>query len=261
MGAAAQPESQLQLQGEATQGGLMRGTAAPGAQVFLSGQPIQVGTDGGFVFGFDRDDTGDRTLRIVWPGGRDEVRTLTIVPRTFNIQSITGLPPEQVTPPPETYDRIRREAAQKAAARKPDTQGDWFEENFIWPASGPVSGVYGSQRILNGKPSNPHWGLDIAAPEGAPIVAPAGGIVALAEPDMYFEGGLVFIDHGHGLISYLMHMSKVEAHVGQVLKQGDEIGLVGHTGRATAHHVHWGMFWLGAHVDPQLLVPPTPPSN
>ena len=250
----------LKLDGLIEQGSVIRGTAAPGAKAALDGKPLMVDEDGRFVFGFDRDATGDAMLAVTWPGGDEDDRKLTIATRTYDIQRINGLPEKVVTPPPEAMDRIKREAIEKAAARKPDTEGSWFAESFIWPAAGPISGVFGSQRILNGEPRAPHYGVDVAAPEGAPVHAPAGGIVTLAEPDMYFEGGLVFIDHGHGLISYLMHMSKVEAHVGQVLKQGDEIGLVGHTGRATAHHVHWGMFWLGAHVDPQLLVPPMPPA-
>ena len=260
--ATAEPQSAhpaLKLDGVIEQGAVVRGAAAPGAKASLDGKPLMVDEEGRFVFGFDRDAIGDVTLGVTWPGGDGEDRKLTIAARSYDIQRISGLPEKVVTPPPEAMDRIRREAAEKAAARKPDTQGSWFAESFIWPAAGPISGVFGSQRILNGEPRAPHYGVDVAAPEGAPIHAPAGGIVTLAEPDMYFEGGLVFIDHGHGLISYLMHMSKVEVHVGQVLKQGDEIGLVGHTGRATAHHVHWGMFWLGAHVDPELLVPPMPP--
>ncbi len=147
-----------------------------------------------------------------------------------------------MTPPESAYPEIKREIAEKQAARKPDTKGSWFAENFIWPAKGPISGVFGSQRIENDVPKSPHYGVDIAAPEGAPIVAPAGGIVTLAQPHMYFEGGLVFIDHGHGLISYMMHMSKVEVHKGEVVKQGEEIGRVGQTGRATGPHVHWGMY-------------------
>lgn len=247
---------QLKLDGAIEQGSLVRGTAAPGATVILDGSSLMVDQQGRFIFGFDRDDQGTRTLSLIWPDGRAENRTLEIAKREYDIQRIDGLPPAQVTPSPEDLERIKKEAALKAAARKRDTQGSWFAEPFIWPAEGRVSGVYGSQRILNGEPRAPHYGLDVAAPEGTPIYAPAGGIVTLAEPDLYFEGGIVFIDHGHGLISYLMHMSKVEATVGQELKQGDLIGAVGKTGRATGPHVHWGMFWLKAHIDPQLLVPP-----
>ena len=251
----------LTLDGKIEQGAVVRGTAMPGAQLTLDGKPLMVDDQGRFVFGFDRDATGDAALAITWPNGDTETRKLTIAARDWDIQRINGLPEKEVTPPPEALEEIKREAAEKAAARKPDTQGSWFAENFIWPASGPISGVFGSQRILNGQPKAPHYGVDVAAPEGSPVVAPAGGIVTLAEPNMYFEGGLVFIDHGHGLISYMMHMSKVEVHKGDIVKQGDEIGRVGHTGRATGPHVHWGMFWLSAHVDPQLLVPPMPKAN
>jgi murein DD-endopeptidase MepM/ murein hydrolase activator NlpD len=261
---AAEPSAShpaLTLDGKIEQGSAIRGTAMPGAKVTLDGTPLMVDGEGRFVFGFDRDATGEDELSIAWPNGDTETRTLTIAARDYEIQRINGLPEKEVTPPPEALAQIKREAAEKLAARKPDTEGSWFAENFIWPAAGPISGVFGSQRILNGEPRAPHYGVDVAAPEGAPIVAPAGGIVTLAEPKMYFEGGLVFIDHGHGLISYVMHMSRVEVHKGEVVKQGEEIGRVGQTGRATGPHMHWGMFWMNAHVDPQLLVPPMPPSS
>jgi murein DD-endopeptidase MepM/ murein hydrolase activator NlpD len=251
---AATPE--LQLYGKLMEGGVVVGTAAPGAQVYLQGRKLLVDPEGRFVIGFDRDAAGDEALRIVWPSGGETDRTLTIAKRDYAIQKITGLPQKTVVVPPSEYPRIKREIKMKAAARDHDSKGSWFAEHFIWPAKGPISGVFGSQRIDNGVPKRPHFGVDIAAPQGAKIVAPAGGVVRLAQPAMYFEGGLVFIDHGHGLIGYMMHMSKVEVHKGEVVKQGQEIGRVGHTGRATGPHVHWGMYWFNAHVDPSTLVPP-----
>jgi len=259
--AADSAPNALKLEGPIEQGSVVRGTAAPGASVKLDDQSLMVDPEGRFVFGFDRDASGTHDLKITWPSGKVEDETLSVAKRDWPIQSITGLPPKEVTPPPTAYAQIKREMAEKAAARKRDTKGSWFADKFIWPAKGPISGVFGSQRIENGVPKTPHYGVDIAAPEGSPVVAPAGGIVRLAGPAFYFEGGLVFIDHGHGLISYTMHMSKVEVKVGQQVKQGDEIGRVGHTGRATGPHVHWGMFWMDAHVDPQLLVPPMPPAT
>lgn len=252
--AAAVPA--LRLEGKVMEGGVVVGTAAPGAQVYLQGRKLLVDSQGRFVMGFDRDSTGDQTLRVVWPSGKVTRRRLTIGKRKYAIQRITGLPQKTVVIPKSEYPRIKRESKLKLAARSQDTAASWFAEDFVWPAKGPISGVFGSQRIDNGVPKSPHYGVDIAAREGAKIVAPAGGIVTLAKPGMYFEGGLVFIDHGHGLFSYMMHMSKVEVHTGELVKQGQEIGRVGHTGRATGAHVHWGMYWFAAHVDPSTLVPP-----
>jgi hypothetical protein len=249
------------LSGAMVQGGLVVGSTKPSTRVSLDGIPLIVGDNGLFVFGFDRDHGPSATLEFASTGvsGPSHLSLpLTIAPRTYDIQRIDGLPPEQVTPTPEQLVRIKREGVLKKAARKRDTQGSWFAEKFIWPTEGRISGVFGSQRILNGEPRSPHYGLDVAAPEGTAVKAPAGGIVRLAEKDFYFEGGLVFIDHGHGLISYLMHMSKVAVKAGQEIRQGDIIGAVGHTGRATATHLHWGIFWLDAHIDPQLLVPAMP---
>jgi hypothetical protein len=249
------------MKGRSEQGGLLVGTVKPGAKVALNGQPVMVDAEGRFVIGFDRDAPNLATLSVDVPSAEKATHTafpIPVAPRTWDIQRINGLPPHQVTPTPEELIRIKKETARKAAARRRDTQGSWFAEEFAWPAQGPVSGIFGSQRILNGEPRAPHYGVDVSAPEGTPVKAPAGGIVRLAETDFYFEGGLVFIDHGHGLISYMMHMSRVDAHVGEEVRQGDVIGAVGRTGRATGPHLHWGMFWLDAHIDPQLLVPPMP---
>jgi hypothetical protein len=248
----------LSVSGCRVQGGLLAGKTVPGSQVSLDGVPLMVNTGGNFVFGFDRDARQWAKLRVEFPASsnmRQWVSDFEVAPRTYDIQRIDGLPPEQVTPTPEQLVRIKREGVLKKEARKRDTQGSWFTEQFIWPTEGRVSGVFGSQRILNGEPRAPHYGLDVAAPEGTPIKAPAGGIVRLAEKDFYFEGGLVFLDHGHGLVSYLMHMSRVDVKPGQEVKQGDAIGAVGKTGRVTAAHLHWGIFWLDEHIDPQLLLP------
>lgn len=258
---SADGTSVVMLKGQSTQGGLMIGTAKPGIRLTFDGQSVMVGEGGEFVIGFDRDAPKLMTLGIDAPTEENRARTdvpIPVIPRAWNIQKIDGLPPEQVNPTAEELVRIKKEAVEKREARKADTPGAWFAEKFIWPAQGPVSGVFGSQRILNGEPRAPHYGVDMAVPDGTPVKAPAGGIVRLAAKDFYFEGGLVFIDHGHGLTSYIMHMSRVDVRVGQELKQGDVIGASGHSGRATGPHVHWGMFWLAAHIDPQLLVPPAP---
>lgn len=257
---AADPKADLILQGPLTQGGLVIGKTLPGAQAALNGAPLRVSSEGRFVFGFDRDYQGPAHLAVTWPDGYIETRTLDIAPRVYDIQRIDGLPPKYVSPPPEELARIKREGAEKRAARKRDTDAEEFAQGFIWPAQGPISGVFGSQRFYNGEPRRPHYGVDVAGPAGTPVVAPASGIVRLADPDFYFEGGVIFIDHGHGVIGVLMHLGRVDVAVGDKVEQGQTIGAIGATGRATGPHVDWRIYWRDAHVDPQLLVGAMPAS-
>lgn len=244
----------VSLKGPLQQGAIVVGKTEPGARVTLDGDALIVSEHGLFAIGFDRDHGAKATLVVTSPSGQTETKNLAIAPRAWNVQSIKGMAPKYVTPPPEQIARIKREQALKAASRPRDTNEEWFAEKFIWPSSGPISGVFGSQRIFNGEPRNPHYGVDVAAPKGAPIVAPADGIIRLAEPDMFFEGGLVFIDHGQGVYSQMMHMSRIDVKPGERVKQGQKIGEVGGTGRATGPHLHWGMLWRGARVDPSLMV-------
>jgi murein DD-endopeptidase MepM/ murein hydrolase activator NlpD len=174
------------------------------------------------------------------------------------VQRIDGLPPRQVTPPQEVLDRIRVENIEIGKARANDTPQAWFAGGFVWPAIGPISGVYGSQRILNGKPRQPHYGVDVAMPTGTPVRAPAPGRVTLAENDLYFTGGTVILDHGHGVTSAFLHMSKVHVQVGDVLGQGDLLGEIGATGRVTGAHLDWRVNWFKVRIDPELVVGPMP---
>ncbi|MCE9648646.1 MAG: M23 family metallopeptidase [Parvibaculum sp.] len=251
--AVAPARAEVTLKGPVEQGALVIGKTEPGARVTLDGESVMVSRRGYFAIGFDRDHGPRARLVVASPGGT-ETKDLKIAPRAWNVQSITGIAPKYVTPPPEQIERIKREQALKRAARPRDTDEDWFAGQFIWPSKGPISGVFGSQRIFNGEPRNPHYGVDVAAPKGAPVVAPADGIVRLAEPDMFFEGGLIFIDHGQGVFSQMMHMSRIDVKAGQHVTRGERIGAVGGTGRATGPHMHWGMLWRGAHVDPSLMV-------
>jgi murein DD-endopeptidase MepM/ murein hydrolase activator NlpD len=252
--AALPARADVSLKGTIEQGALVVGKTEPHARVTLDGDRIMVSSNGYFAIGFDRDHGKSAKLVVATPDGKTETKNLVVASRAWAIQSIKGVAPKYVTPPPEEIARIKREQALKAASRPRDTDEEWFAEKFIWPAKGPISGVFGSQRIFNGEPRNPHYGVDVAAPAGAPIVAPADGIVRLAEPDMFFEGGLVFIDHGQGVVSQMMHMSRVDVKAGQRVHRGELIGAVGKTGRATGPHLHWGMLWRGAHIDPSLLV-------
>jgi murein DD-endopeptidase MepM/ murein hydrolase activator NlpD len=192
------------------------------------------------------------------PDGQEERRDLEIAERSYRIQRIDGLPPREVTPSEQDLARIRADAVLLEAAKQLDTSGRGFIEPMTWPALGRISGIYGSQRILNGEPRSPHRGVDVAAPAGTPVGAMASGVVSLAETAMYYTGGTVMVDHGHGLHSIYAHLREVLVEVGQRLAQGATVGTVGATGRATGPHLHWGVYWLDRAVDPALLVGPMP---
>lgn len=246
----------LSLKGDFTQGGLVIGQAVPGAEVKFEGQAIKVSDDGYFVFGFHRDMPDSATLTVS-KGEQTETQPITIRKRQYNIERIDGLPPSKVTPKkPEVLERIKRETALVVKARAEVTDFKYFMQDFIWPAKGRLSGFYGSQRVLNGDPKRPHFGVDVAAPTGTEVVAPADGVVRLAHPDMFFSGGTIIIDHGFGVNSTFLHLSSVDVEVGEPVKQGDFIGRIGATGRATGPHLDWRLNWLSHRLDPQLLVPP-----
>jgi murein DD-endopeptidase MepM/ murein hydrolase activator NlpD len=258
-GLAAQA-SELHLEGQLIQGGLVRGQVAPGSAVWLDGRALRVAADGWFVFGFGRDAAERAELVARAPDGREERRAVSVAKRTYKVQQINGLPPREVTPPAELLARIEAEDRLIEAARQRDSDGLGFMQDMAWPVHGRISGVYGSQRVLNGEPRAPHRGLDIAAPPGTPVGAMASGVVALAEPAMYLTGGTVMIDHGHGVHSIYVHLKDVLVEVGQEVAQGAVLGTVGATGRATGPHLHWGVYWFDQAVDPALLVGPPPPS-
>lgn len=257
-GLAFQQASAFELEGDPVQGGLMFGRAAPGSSVALDGQDVLVSPEGRFVIGFGRDDSGTVELTVSEPGGEGLVRRLQIAAREYNIERVDGLPPSTVTPDPEALERIREEAAMVAGARARRDSRDDFAAGFAWPAEGRLSGFYGSQRVLNGEPRRPHFGVDVAAPEGTAVYAPAPGVITLSHPDMYFSGGTIVLDHGHGLSSSFLHLSEVLVEAGTVVEQGDLIGRIGATGRATGPHLDWRMNWLDRRVDPQRLVPAMP---
>ena len=249
------------LSGEAVQGGLVFGKTSPGASVFLDGKEVMVSTSGDFVIGFGRDETGERTLVIRTAPGEEESIALPVAPRDYDIERVDGLPPRTVTPDPEALERIREEAKMVSTARARRDQRTDYADGFDWPAQGRISGVYGSQRVLNGEPRRPHFGLDIAAPTGSPVYAPADGIVTLAHPDMYFSGGTIVLDHGQGLSSSFLHLSRILVEAGTEVRKGDLIAEIGATGRASGPHLDWRMNWLDRRVDPQLLVEGSPESN
>ena len=248
----------VKLEGQLVQGGVVFGSSEPGARITLNERNVRVSDAGRFVFGFGRDAPSEAHLVVVLPDGTREERVLNIEARQYKIQRIEGLPPKMVTPPESVLARIRAEGEVIAAARAVDRPEPLFETGFIWPTVGPISGVFGSQRILNGEPRRPHYGIDIAVPAGTPVRAPADGVVAIAEPDLYFTGGTVLLDHGHGLTSVYSHLKDVTVESGQRLRQGDVLGTVGSTGRATGAHLDWRINWFTERLDPAFFVPPMP---
>ncbi|MCU7866400.1 MAG: M23 family metallopeptidase, partial [Candidatus Thiodiazotropha sp. (ex Lucinoma borealis)] len=213
---------------------------------------------GVFLLGFGRDDKLDHDLTVNRDGKLIEQKQVSISKREYRIQQINGLPPSKVTPPKRDWDRIKRETALVKKARRLDDDRHDFLTGFIWPAKGIISGVYGSQRVLNGVPKRPHFGVDVAAPVGTKVVAPADGIVTLAHPDMFYSGGTLIVDHGHQLSSSFLHLHKILVKEGERVKQGEPIAEIGATGRVTGAHLDWRMNLRNARIDPQFLVPPMP---
>lgn len=247
----------ISLKGQFVQGGIVIGNTIPGSQVTFDKQVIRVSPEGNFIIGFNRDEPIRVNLSIAIPDGEKISKDIRIEKRNYKIQRIDGLPKAKVSPrKPEVLARIRKESAQAAQARKRDDERPDYLETFIWPTIGPISGVYGSQRILNGQARRPHFGVDVAAPAGSNVVAPASGVITLAHQDMFFSGGTIILDHGHGLSSTFLHLSQLLIKKGDVVRQGDLIARVGATGRVTGAHLDWRMNYFKRRVDPQLLVPP-----
>ena len=259
LGCATAPIARTNLSGSFEQGSLVLGRTDPGAEVRLGDIGIRVSPNGQFAFGIEFDRVSPLLLSIRFPDGTSESRSIVPVVRHYDIQRITGLPEEYVSPPPDIAERIKREHAAVTEARNRDTDGLGFAQPFDWPAAGIISGVFGSQRILNGEPKAPHFGVDIAAPVGAPIHAPADGVVTMSD-DFYLEGGFSLLDHGHAVSTCYFHQSRRDVNVGARVARGDVIGRVGQTGRATGPHVHWGMNWFQVRLDPsRSTTTPAPP--
>jgi len=246
------------LLGNFTQGGLVFGRTAPDTRIEFDGRLVRVNEKGDFIFGFGRDFPARAIL--FWTPANGEKRTvvLRIKGRTYKTQRIEGLPSNMVTPPSFSIERIQRENKGIAKVRLLDSPIPWYISGFILPVDGFISGIYGSQRILNGKPRRPHYGLDIANKAGTPIVASTDGQVALAEDDLYYTGGTIMLDHGHGLTSVYSHLKTLSVSVGQFVRQGEQIGNLGSTGRATGPHLDWRLNWFNQRLDPSLLLGPIP---
>jgi len=244
--------------GQFIEGGLLACYFGPDSRVALGNTVVESDNFGWSIIGIPRESDSELELVISTPMAAQNnlVReTRTITQREYNIQRVEGVPQRTVTPDPSTLERRQREYAQKQTAFNSIWHGQGFLDGFIEPSTGITTGVYGSQRVYNGTPGNPHWGHDYANDIGTPVIAPAGGLVTLAEPDMYYEGGLIFIDHGQGLISAFLHMSAVHVSAGDIVEQGDLIGDIGAGGRATGPHLDWRVkLRNGFYVDPALLL-------
>ncbi len=236
--------------GKFIQGSFILGKTEPGSEVFIDKKKIQVSSDGLFVFGLGRDRKNDVVITV-----NKKKIIKKVLKREYNIQKIDGLEEKKVTPPEEVYEIIKRENKLIGEARAIDSKLTFFKNKFIVPVENVIiTGVYGSQRILNGKPKWPHYGLDFAADEGTEIKAMLDGVVTLAEPDLFYTGGTLIFDHGHGISTLYMHMKKILVKKGQSIQQGDIIGTVGKTGRATGAHLDVRLNWFGVRLDPATVL-------
>lgn len=244
----------LELEGNFTQGGLVFGKLENNAKVYFDDQNIPVDKDGNFLFGFKRKHKSQSIIKVIYDSGKILSKKINISERRYKIQKINNLDQNKVTPPKSYYDRIKKETALIKKAKKIFFNLSYYKAGFIMPVEGIITGVYGSQRILNGEPKRPHYGIDIANKKGTSIVSPSDGIVVLVENNLYFSGGTIIISHGLGLTSSLLHLSEILVKVGEKVHIGQEIGKVGSTGRSTGPHLDWRMEINGTRVDPQLLI-------
>ena len=240
----------VEFEGKFEQGSFILGKAKPNSKIEIDDRKVRVSKDGYFAFGLDRDRKNNVVIKIR-ENGNVKVFEKKVLKRDYKIQRIDGLPKKHVTPPPEVYERIKKDNIIIGKARSINTTYEYFKDKFIKPIDKYIiTGVYGSQRILNGKPRRPHYGIDFHAPEGTPVKAMMNGKITLAEKDMYFTGGTIIFDHGHGVSTLYMHMKDVNVKVGQIVKQGDIVGTLGKSGRATGPHLDIRLNWFEVKLDP-----------
>ncbi len=247
------PTRGASLEGDFTQGGLLIGTTVPGAIVSLDEMPVRVSEAGKFLLGFGRDAKLTWSLSVAHPDGTQFDSKIDISRRSYDIQRIDGLEPSKIHIAEEDLQRIQEDVAVIRKARTTDDARTDFLEKFDWPVHGIITGVYGSQRILNGEPRRPHYGIDIHAPAGTPVQAPASGIVTVAHPDMFFSGATMVIDHGHGLSSAFLHLDSILVRTGDYVKKNQVIATVGSSGRSTGPHLDWRINLFSVRLDAQLV--------
>ena len=242
----------------AVQGGMSFAKTRPGATASLDGTALPVTEDGEILIGFGRDHPAASELVVTFADGTHQAQRITVADRDFDIQRIDGLPKKMVSPPQTVLNRIRGDAKRVREARAKIVRETLYRSGFIWPSHGVITGVYGSQRVLNGQERQPHWGIDIAAPTGTAVLSPADGIVTLVEPDLYFSGATLMIAHGYGLASTFLHLDRIDVALGQRVRQGEQIATIGSSGRSTGPHLDWRVNLGSVRVDAALLVPPMP---
>ena len=254
---SSQEPVNIVLNGKFTQGALLRGQAPAGAKVTLNGETVQTNKDGKFVVGFEREAPLQQMLVVKLDNGQKWQRDIILEKREYNIQRIDGLEQKMVSPPAEVTARIKKDNINVANARSGNTDLDALFTRFEWPAKGVISGVYGSQRILNGVPKWPHYGLDIANETGTPVYAPVDGVVTMAD-DLYYSGNTLILDHGMRVFSTFLHMDTITVEVGETVKQGEQIGTIGSTGRSTGPHLDWRINLGNTRLDPQTIISGSP---
>jgi murein DD-endopeptidase MepM/ murein hydrolase activator NlpD len=252
--AAQAADTRVVFPASASQGALVIGKVPPGSRVEYGGRQLRVSDYGSVVFGIGRDEQGPLTVQVTRPDGTRTPTSITATPRDWPTEQVNGVPPKTVNPPPDIAARIQREQAQVTAARARDDARPDFAQPFIWPVRGRISGRFGNARVYNGQPGAGHSGMDIAVPTGTPVKAPAAGVVTFAAPDLYLTGGTLLLDHGFGVSSNFLHLSRIDVKLGDRVQQGQVIGAVGATGRATGPHLHWGMNWFDVRIDPLLVL-------
>ena len=243
----------IEFNGKFIQGHFILGKTTPGTKVFIDKNKVRVSSNGYFVFGLDRDRKYDVVISIKNSNSEKKI-IKKVLKRKYNIQRIDGLDEKKVTPPEEVYKRIKKENNRIGEARAINSELNFFKNKFIMPVKGIISGVYGSQRILNGKPRWPHYGIDIAAKKGTKIKSSGTGVVTMAEDDLYYTGGTVIMDHGHGISTIYSHLENVMVKVGDEINQGDIIGTVGSTGRSTGPHLDFRINWFQTRLDPMSVL-------
>ena len=242
-----------EFKGKFIQGHFIIGQTEPNSKIIIDKKEIKVSKNGFFVFGIDRDRKFDILITKISNGKKEKI-VKKVIKRKYKIQKIDGLPENKVTPPEEVYKRIKKENNAIGEARAINSDLTYFKNKFIMPLDGIITGVYGSQRILNGKPKWPHYGIDIAAKQGTHIKSSADGIVTMAEDDLYYTGGTVIMDHGHGISTIYSHLENVLVSVGDKINQGDIIGTVGSTGRSTGPHLDFRVNWFQTRLDPMSVL-------
>jgi len=247
-------DNRIVFPASASQGAMVIGKVPAGSSVRYAGRELRVSGYGSVVFGIGRDEKGPLQVQVRRPDGSSETASITVTARDWPVERVNGVPPKTVNPPPAIAERIGREQAQVTESRKRDDARTDFTQTFLWPVQGRISGRFGNARVYNGQPGSGHSGIDIAVPTGTPVKAPAAGIVTFANPDLYLTGGTLVLDHGFGISSNFLHLSRIDVKVGDRIEQGQTIAAVGATGRATGPHLHWGMNWFDVRIDPLLVL-------